>query len=234
MAGWLALLLMDTAAAAKPDKQMASALALVKSGQAREALDILGKVDVYKLQVPRFAVQHQQYYILRGLAWLQLDQAQETGADLEHSLELGSCGPFLSTLDAVGDEMADLPEVWTLRVACHGVVRPDEREAVLARALEKHPDHLGLKLMRDGERPEPTEKTDPEWPAKIDAESGKVVLLVSIDTKGRVRDTKVIDSTAAGFEAAAEKAVSKWTFDPVMVDERAVAVRFDQLVTFTK
>ncbi|MEM6927983.1 MAG: TonB family protein [Myxococcota bacterium] len=234
MVGWLALSLMDTASAAKPDKQMAEALELVKSGEAREALDILGKVDVYKLQVPRFKVQHQQYYILRGLAWLQLDQAQETGSDLEHSLELGGCGPFLSTLDAVGDEMADLPEVWTLRVACHGVVRPDEREAVLSRARAKHPDHLGLKLMQEDERPEPTEKTEPEWPTKVDAASGKVVVLVSLDTKGRVRDTKVIDSTLAVFEAAAKQAVSKWTFDPVMVDDRAVTVRFDQIVTFSK
>lgn len=63
--------------------------------------------------------------------------------------------------------------------------------------------------------------------------SGKVVLRVNVDARGRPDDIKVISSTPAGvFDDVSVAAARQWTFEPARKDGKPVATALQIPMTF--
>src|SRR5208283_1634958 len=74
--------------------------------------------------------------------------------------------------------------------------------------------------------PKATHAPDPKFPdLPPDAERhGTVVMLVGVNTKGRVEAVRVLRSDEHVFETSAVNTVKKWKFHPAEKDGRAVPV----------
>jgi TonB family protein len=78
-------------------------------------------------------------------------------------------------------------------------------------------------------------KAQPRYPydmrvAKIE---GKVIMLLTVDTMGRVIDVEVLSSTNPSFEAPAIEAARKWKFEPGMKDGVPVSFRMNLPMIFS-
>ena len=61
---------------------------------------------------------------------------------------------------------------------------------------------------------------------------GEVVLLVTIDTKGKVVAVKVIKGLGYGLDEAAIKAAEKWLYEPATLDGTPIRSKKRQKVQF--
>src|SRR5271170_4973114 len=75
--------------------------------------------------------------------------------------------------------------------------------------------------------PKATSAPDPKFPdLPADAEPrGTVVMLIGVDTKGRVEAVRVLRSDEQAFETTAVATVKKWKFKPAQKDGRPVPVQ---------
>ena len=83
-------------------------------------------------------------------------------------------------------------------------------------------------------RPVLKASVSPVYPGEMAAAgiSGNVTMEMVIDSKGRIAQAKVIQSSHAGFEVAAVKAAIQWKFDPGSVGGRPVNTRARQMIEF--
>lgn len=74
----------------------------------------------------------------------------------------------------------------------------------------------------------------PVYPPELKrlGQSGRVVVEFVVDTRGRVRDCRVTESTHSEFTASVVQAVSKWRFDPPIRKGKAVGCRVRQVIPF--
>ena len=77
---------------------------------------------------------------------------------------------------------------------------------------------------------------DPNFPdLPADAEPrGTVVLLIGVNTKGRVEVVRVLRSDEAAFEKSAVATVRKWKFKPAMEDGHPVPVQISVEIKFQR
>jgi protein TonB len=75
----------------------------------------------------------------------------------------------------------------------------------------------------------------PKYTPEAEAEEieGKVILRITIDTRGRVTAVKLIKGLGYGLDEAAIKAARQWKFKPETVDGKPVQVQKRQTITFT-
>lgn len=85
-------------------------------------------------------------------------------------------------------------------------------------------------------RPELLVKKAPKYPkeAKRRRLDGTVRLSAVINRDGRVGDVEVVECSApgVGFEESAVKAVLKWEYEPVIIDGKPAALKFEVVVDF--
>jgi periplasmic protein TonB len=84
--------------------------------------------------------------------------------------------------------------------------------------------------------PKATSAPDPKFPnLPPDAEPrGTVVLLIGVNTKGRVEAVRVLRSDEAAFEKSAVATVKRWKFKPAEKDGRPVPVQVTVEMKFQK
>ncbi|MES2695869.1 MAG: energy transducer TonB [Verrucomicrobiota bacterium] len=82
--------------------------------------------------------------------------------------------------------------------------------------------------------PTPRMMTRPTYPGKRRAakKSGIVLIDFTIETDGRVQRAGAAWSSDRGFEAEAVKAVSKWRFEPAIIDGRKTATPMQVPIVF--
>jgi len=75
----------------------------------------------------------------------------------------------------------------------------------------------------------------PTYTPEAEAEEieGKVILRITINTKGKVTAVKLIRGLGYGLDQAAIKAAKQWKFKPETVDGVPVQVQKRQTITFT-
>ncbi len=83
-------------------------------------------------------------------------------------------------------------------------------------------------------KPVATFRKTPSYPAELREAgiSGKVTVSMVIDSTGKVRDVRAVESTHQAFETAALAAVSEWRFDPGLKGGRMVNTRVNQVLEF--
>lgn len=77
-----------------------------------------------------------------------------------------------------------------------------------------------------------TKKTDVRFPGTMRAigvKEGRVSLVASIDTQGKILDTFVLESTRHAFTKSALKSLSEWEFTPALCDGQPIdsSIRID-------
>lgn len=82
------------------------------------------------------------------------------------------------------------------------------------------------------EMPRYLEQTPPQYPWGARTLSGRVVVALVIDAKGRVTSVRSLEATNQAFAVAAERAVSHWTLQPAKVGGVPVACRAEQRIDF--
>ena len=84
--------------------------------------------------------------------------------------------------------------------------------------------------------PTATSAPDPKFPElPADAENrGTVVLLIGVNTRGRVEAVRVLRSDQAAFEKSAVDTVKKWKFKPAQKDGHPVPVQVTVEMKFQK
>lgn len=94
----------------------------------------------------------------------------------------------------------------------------------------------GDPLCRNGRGvfPHPTHQPDPDYDDKDRKKKiqGTVVLSVIVTKEGRTADMKVAKTLTPGLDQQAMKAVSRWTFDPVVQDGKPCPARIYVEVQF--
>lgn len=96
-------------------------------------------------------------------------------------------------------------------------------------------DQREARPLKEASRPpRVTRQSPPEYPAEMSAraQGGRAVIEFVIDTRGRVTHVRTVQQTNAFFAAMAERAVSKWEFQPAEHDGHPVACRVSQLIEF--
>jgi TonB family protein len=90
-----------------------------------------------------------------------------------------------------------------------------------------------VRIAAGGVTPVPVKKVEPVYPeiARQSRLEGEVILEILIDVAGRVRDAKVIRSVPL-LDRAAFDALSRWTYEPVIIDGKPVPVIFTVSVNF--
>jgi len=84
--------------------------------------------------------------------------------------------------------------------------------------------------------PKATHSPDPEFP-KLPPDTeprGVVVMLIGVDTHGRVQPVRVLRSSAQAFEKSAVATVKTWRFKPAKKDGKPVPVQITIEMTFAK
>lgn len=106
------------------------------------------------------------------------------------------------------------------------------RAAPLPEASEAPPADASL----NPTPPRPLELVEPEFPeqARGGPSSAVVVLRLTIDSEGNVREAEIVEKTAEGFEEAARAALLRSRFTPAVRDGRAVAAKILYRVEFTR
>jgi len=84
--------------------------------------------------------------------------------------------------------------------------------------------------------PRATSAPDPKFPnLPADAEPrGTVVMLIGVNTKGRVEPVRVLRSDQQAFETTAVATVKKWKFKPAQKDGRPVSVQITVEMKFQR
>lgn len=75
--------------------------------------------------------------------------------------------------------------------------------------------------------PEFIKKMEPIYPksARKNNREGTVIVEASIDSEGRVTETKVVKGSGFGFDEAAVESINNSTFTPALAGERTIAVK---------
>lgn len=83
--------------------------------------------------------------------------------------------------------------------------------------------------------PKPLDLVSPEYPRSLGQEgtAGHVVVVFTVDTRGRVQDVEAREATNDEFAAAALAAVRQWRFKPALREGEPVEVRISQRLDFT-
>ncbi len=68
-------------------------------------------------------------------------------------------------------------------------------------------------------------KVDPQPPRDLKGVEADVVLMLSVDTNGRVFDVSVLRSSNSGFDLVAKTAAARWRFEPGMLNGKVVPFR---------
>ncbi|MFZ0313788.1 MAG: energy transducer TonB [Candidatus Korobacteraceae bacterium] len=91
-------------------------------------------------------------------------------------------------------------------------------------------------ITKDIKPPKATSAPDPKFPnLPADAEPrGTVVMLIGVNTKGRVEPVRVLRSDEQAFETTAVATVKKWKFKPAEKDGRPVAVQITVEMKFQR
>lgn len=115
------------------------------------------------------------------------------------------------------DPPRDSPPV---EIATESVAQPPRIETVPMSRLTRTPAFV--------------QKVDPEDPksAQIPLDGVRVIVRITLDETAAVRDVEIIKSGGAAFDAAAIVAVRRSRFTPGYIDDRPVAVAFDQPYRF--
>ncbi len=84
--------------------------------------------------------------------------------------------------------------------------------------------------------PKATSSPDPKFPdLPADAEPrGTVVMMIGVNTKGRVEPVRVLRSDEQAFETTAVATVKKWRFKPAEKDGHPVAVQITVEMKFQR
>jgi len=84
------------------------------------------------------------------------------------------------------------------------------------------------------ERPRPTVQTAPQYPLDLRQAgiSGEVVIQFIVDSKGNVRNIKIVKSTNTGFNENVLRAVRNWKFEPGKKNGKKVNTRVQQPIPF--
>lgn len=92
------------------------------------------------------------------------------------------------------------------------------------------------RVTKDMKPPKPTHSPDPDYPEiPADAEPrGVVVMLVGINTKGRVELVHVLRSSNNAFETSAVSTVRTWKFSPAKRDGKPIPVQVSVEMHFQK
>jgi protein TonB len=93
------------------------------------------------------------------------------------------------------------------------------------------PLRVGLGQIREPRRKVYVPPDYPE-PARRDRVEGTVILDITIDRDGTVRDVRVLRPVAGGLTEAAIAAVKQWAYEPTTLDGQPVAVAMTVMVTF--
>lgn len=115
-----------------------------------------------------------------------------------------------------------------LAVTLHSVASIDAEDPALipppnATTVNDRPIEVGARVM-NGKR---TKGPMPEYPdqAKFDRLMGTVILEARIGTDGKIHDLQAISSPGSLLTKAAEKAVSRWEYQPYLFNGEPVEVR---------
>ena len=84
------------------------------------------------------------------------------------------------------------------------------------------------------ERPRPVVQTKPQYPLDLRQAgiNGEVVVQFLVDSKGSVRNVKVMRSTNPGFDESVLRAVRTWRFEPGKKNGKAVTTRVQIPIPF--
>jgi TonB family protein len=84
-------------------------------------------------------------------------------------------------------------------------------------------------------KPTPIHQPPPRLSANENAATpGRVVVIFIIDSKGRVQQPKVTSSSNPALEAACQRTVKKWRYQPPSRDGKPVSTRSRQQIDFPK
>lgn len=113
---------------------------------------------------------------------------------------------------------------------------PDDFEGQLAESLPGPPAPPSSAVRAGDGITEPRKIHDvqplyPE-PARMARVQGTVILDVTLDERGKVRDIRVLKPLAEGLTEAAVDAVKQWRYEPSQLDGEPVAVLMTVTVTF--
>jgi len=103
--------------------------------------------------------------------------------------------------------------------------------------VDDDPAFAGFQRLGPGMKPpKAISAPDPNFPdLPADAEPrGTVVLLIGVNTKGRVEVVRVLRSDEAAFEKSAVATVRKWKFKPAMEDGHPVPVQISVEIKFQR
>lgn len=91
-------------------------------------------------------------------------------------------------------------------------------------------------MLKNGVTPDIKKRVAPKYPHSglRFNKSGRVILLITIDEKGSVIDTKVIRSTSCIFHSQAIKAIKKWKYKPYQIEGKPVKVSFQKIINFRR
>jgi RNA polymerase sigma factor (sigma-70 family) len=155
-------------------------------------------------------------------------QLVKTAAELERGREAGN------ELEGLRDKLASLSRQVAVRneIAAAGEARAARKRLAAARVS------AALERAQKQGMPDLTPKllvaTPPTYPPEMQAGGipGKVVVSLVVGADGEVHDARAVKSTRPEFEAAAEEAVLRWTFEPGVKGLRAVNTRLEQPIVF--
>jgi periplasmic protein TonB len=84
------------------------------------------------------------------------------------------------------------------------------------------------------EKPRPTVQAAPQYPLDLRQAgiNGEVVVQFIVDSKGNVRNIRIVRSTNTGFNEAVLRAVRNWKFEPGKKNGRKVNTRVQQPIPF--
>lgn len=87
-----------------------------------------------------------------------------------------------------------------------------------------------------GPQPRKTKDVPPVFPKSLSGSgrAGRVMMEAVVDRAGHVIDIRVLNSTGAGFEAAARDAVHQWEYAPLVVSGAAVPFVLTVTVPFSQ
>src|SRR5271170_7293684 len=128
---------------------------------------------------------------------------------------------------------------WLLLLPVHGWAQtsnPQSDSSSTASAASDDPAFGSFQPVTKGIKPpKATSAPDPKFPdLPADAEPrGTVVMLIGVNTKGRVEPVRVLRSDQQAFETTAVATVKKWKFKPAEKDGRSIAVQITVEMRFS-
>src|SRR5262245_27804614 len=83
--------------------------------------------------------------------------------------------------------------------------------------------------------PRPLEMPEPEYPAQVEPRADvSLVLRLTIDAEGNVKEAEVVERSAEGFDAAARAALLRAHFSPATKDGKAISARILYRLDFSR